>query len=130
MSGLERLKALAGRLKIEAHGLYIAYRDPRLPWYARVFTALVVAHTFSPVDLIPDFIPVLGYLDDLIVTPLGVYLALKMIPQEVLDEARRQAAQAAPPGSGQYRMGIVIVAAIWLLGALLLAFLVLRLVRR
>ena len=90
---LEKLKAAARRLEQEVYALYLAYRDPRTPWYARVFAALVVAHTFSPIDLIPDFIPVLGYLDDLIITPLGIYLSLKMIPSEVMADARQGAAR-------------------------------------
>ncbi len=88
---ITKLKNRARALKREAYALYIAARDPRVPWYARVFLALVVAHTFSPIDLIPDFIPVLGYLDDLIVTPLGIFLALKMIPPEVMVDARQKA---------------------------------------
>ena len=71
--------------------LWFAYKDPRLPWCARVFTAFVVIHTFSPIDLIPDFIPVLGYLDDLVITPLGIAIALKMIPAEVMADARARA---------------------------------------
>lgn len=81
----------AEQLKIELWAIYLAYRDPRIPWYARVFAALVVGYAFSPVDLIPDFIPVLGYLDDLVLLPLGVTLALKMIPPEVMTEYREKA---------------------------------------
>lgn len=88
---LTALKTRTRALKREAYALSIAMRDPRTPWYARAFLALVVAHTFSPIDLIPDFIPVLGYLDDLIITPLGIFLALKMIPPAVMAEARQQA---------------------------------------
>jgi uncharacterized membrane protein YkvA (DUF1232 family) len=91
ISLLEKLKARVKQLKRETFALYFAYGDKRLPWYAKAFTAYVVARTFSPIDLIPDFIPVLGYLDDLILTPLGIYLALKMIPPEVMLEARRKA---------------------------------------
>jgi len=81
---LEKLRGRARQLKRETWALWLAYRDPRLPWYARLWTAFVVIHTFSPLDLIPDFIPVLGYLDDLIITPLGIALALKMIPPDVM----------------------------------------------
>ena len=88
---LERLKQRAHLLKRDAYALIYAYQDPRLPWYARVFAAYVVARTFSPIDLIPDFIPVLGYLDDLILTPLGIALAVKMIPAEVWEQARQKA---------------------------------------
>ena len=89
---LEKLKKKATSIKQETTALYFAYRDPRTPWHARVFSALVVAYFLSPVDLVPDFIPILGYLDDLILVPLGITLALKMIPSEVLTDARKQAA--------------------------------------
>jgi uncharacterized membrane protein YkvA (DUF1232 family) len=88
---LPRWRTAAHRLKLEVHALYLAYRDPRTPLYARIFAACVVAYAFSPIDLIPDFIPVLGYLDDLTLIPLGVYLALKMIPAPVMADSRPQA---------------------------------------
>ncbi len=90
-SFIEKWKQRAKVLKKETYSLFLAYKDPRTPWYAKVFTGLVVAYAFSPIDLIPDFIPVLGYLDDLILVPLGITLAIKMIPSEVLADARKQA---------------------------------------
>jgi uncharacterized membrane protein YkvA (DUF1232 family) len=123
---LEKIKVAARRLETETYALYLAYRDPRVPWYAKVFTAFVVAHTFSPIDLIPDFIPVLGYLDDLIITPLGIYLALKMIPPNVMAEARLKADQSAREGKIHSRAGIAIVITVWAAGFVLLAFLVYR----
>lgn len=108
------LKRRAHALKREAYALYIAARDPRVPWYARLFMGLVLAHTFSPIDLIPDFIPVLGYLDDLIVTPLGIALALKMIPAEVMIEARGQAEVLLQQGRPISRAGAIMVIMIWL----------------
>ena len=89
---LEKLKARARALKTEVYAIYLAARDPRTPWYAKALIFFVVAHTFSPIDLIPDFIPVLGYLDDLIITPGGIWLAVRMIPPDVLAEARATAA--------------------------------------
>ena len=77
---LETLKARAKDLKREAYALYIAAGDPRVPWYAKAFLGLVLAYAFSPIDLIPDFIPVLGYLDDLVLIPLGITLALRIDP--------------------------------------------------
>jgi uncharacterized membrane protein YkvA (DUF1232 family) len=74
--------------------LYLAYRDARTPWYAKAFALLVLAYALSPIDLIPDFIPVLGYVDDLILVPLGMYLAWKMIPREVAEDCRARAATA------------------------------------
>jgi uncharacterized membrane protein YkvA (DUF1232 family) len=88
---INKLKQRARQLKSQLNVLYLAYRDPRVPWFAKIFTICVVAYAFSPVDLIPDFIPILGYLDDLIIIPLGIVLALKMIPQPVLEEYRMKA---------------------------------------
>jgi uncharacterized membrane protein YkvA (DUF1232 family) len=79
-------KKKAETLKVQIFALYYASRDPRVPWYAKAWVALVVAYAFSPIDLIPDFIPVLGYLDDLILLPLGVVVALKMIPPQVMED--------------------------------------------
>ena len=95
--------------------MYIAARDPRVPWYVKVFMGLVLAHTFSPIDLIPDFIPVLGYLDDLIVIPLGIALALKMIPAQVMIDARQQAEGLLRQGKPISRAGAIMVIAIWLI---------------
>jgi uncharacterized membrane protein YkvA (DUF1232 family) len=127
---LARLQQHARRLKVEAYALYLAYRDPRVPWYAKAVAAFVVAHTFSPIDLIPDFIPVLGYLDDIIITPLGIYIALKMIPPQVMAEARAAASLADKQGRIQSRAGIAIVLTIWLLGFILLVLVVYGLVSR
>jgi uncharacterized membrane protein YkvA (DUF1232 family) len=87
----EKLKAKAAALKREVFALYLATRDPRTPWYAKAFVICVVAYALSPIDLIPDPIPVLGYLDDLLLLPLGIYVALRLIPQEVLAECRAKA---------------------------------------
>lgn len=122
-------KERAGRLKKEVYALYLALRDPRTPWYGKAFAALVVAYAFSPIDLIPDPVPVLGYLDDLILIPLGVVLALKMIPPEVMDEARAESVEAFRDGKPVSTAGAVIVVAIWLALAALAVMLVVRLVR-
>jgi uncharacterized membrane protein YkvA (DUF1232 family) len=104
-----RLKAL----KREVHALALATTDPRTPWPAKALAALVLAYALSPIDLIPDFIPVLGYLDDLLIVPAGVWLCLKLIPDEVMADARARAAQAAGrPGKRWW--GAALVAAIWL----------------
>lgn len=87
----EQLKVYAKRLKRELFVLYLVYKDNRVPWYAKVFSICVVAYAFSPIDLIPDFIPVLGYLDDIILIPLGISLALKMIPKSVTNDLRIKA---------------------------------------
>ena len=87
----EKLRIRAKQIKSETLALYLAYRDPRTPLHAKIFAACVVAYAFSPIDLIPDFIPVLGYLDDVILVPLGIVLAIKMIPHEVMEESRIRA---------------------------------------
>lgn len=111
---IEKLKARAKALKREAYALYIAAGDPRVPWYAKAFMGLVLAYTFSPIDLIPDFIPVIGYLDDLIIVPLGIALALKMIPPQVLSDARNRVDELLQQGKPVIRGGAVIIIAIWL----------------
>lgn len=84
-------KDKARRLKTDIYALYLAFKDRRTPWYARAFIITVVAFTLNPIDLIPDFIPVLGYIDDLIIIPAGIYLAIKMIPRTVMNECRQRA---------------------------------------
>jgi uncharacterized membrane protein YkvA (DUF1232 family) len=116
---IDSLKQWARRLKHEVYALYLAYRDPRVPWYARLFAAGVVAYAFSPIDLIPDFIPVLGYLDDLVLVPIGIWLALKMIPAEVMADCRVRAADAIRQGKPVNRAAAVVIVGIWLLLAAL-----------
>src|SRR5512146_897709 len=92
---LAELKSRARALKTETHALYLAARDPRTPWYAKGLVLLIVAYALSPIDLIPDFVPVLGYLDDLIIIPGGIVLALKLIPPQVMEQARQQAQESS-----------------------------------
>lgn len=119
-----KLKQEARRLKNELSALYLAYRDPRVPWYARVLAACVVAYALSPLDLIPDPIPLLGYLDDLLLVPLGIVLVLKMIPPGVMEECRAQAQTLVRSGRPNNNLGSRIAAAmivlIWMvLGGLI-----------
>ena len=110
---IEKLKSHARALKHEAIAVYIAAKDPRTPWYAKALIFFVVAHTFSPIDLIPDFIPVLGYLDDLIITPLGLALAIRLIPAEVLEETREKAKQVKGPEGSVKVIGLVVIVLVW-----------------
>jgi uncharacterized membrane protein YkvA (DUF1232 family) len=126
----ERLKQKSRHLKIEIYALYLAYRDPRVPWYAKAFVALVVGYAFSPIDLIPDFIPVLGYLDDLFLIPLGVAVAVKMIPKTVLEECREKAQKIMQQGRPVNRMAAVVIIAIWLFLAALVILFMARLVKK
>lgn len=112
---IEPLKNRARQLKVEVYALYLAYRDPRVPWAARLFTACVVAYAFSPIDLIPDFIPVLGYLDDLILIPLGIKIALAMIPPQVMAESRVKAGDLLAQGKPVSWGAAVLIIALWLL---------------
>ncbi len=106
-------------LKRDVVAIALAVRDPRVPWYAKAVGACVVAYALSPIDLIPDFVPVLGYLDDLVLVPLGLLLVIRLIPPEVLAEHRLKAAAIADrPVS---RAGAAAVIGVWILAALLLA---------
>jgi uncharacterized membrane protein YkvA (DUF1232 family) len=115
-----RLRDWARALKRETVALYFAARDPRTPWLARIVAGLVVAYFFSPIDLIPDFIPVIGYLDDLLLVPLGIWLALRLVPAEVLAEARARAALTLERPQGR-AMAVAIVAT-WIALAALAAW--------
>ncbi len=121
---VERWKERARELKVQVYALYLAYRDPRVPLPAKIVAAFVVGYAFSPIDLIPDPIPVLGYLDDLVIVPLGVALALRMIPPEVLAECQAKSREVMKQGKPVNKAAAVIIIAIWLL----LAALAIRLV--
>lgn len=120
------LRQRARTLKVETLALYLVARDPRVPWYARLFVAAVVAYALSPIDLIPDVIPILGYLDDLVLVPLGLALALRMVPPSVLDECRARARAEFAGGRPSSRSAMLAIVAIWLLSAVLTAWLVIR----
>ena len=124
---LQRWKQRAHALKKEVYALYLAYRDPRTPWYAKAVAALVVAYAFSPIDLIPDPIPVLGYLDDLVLIPLGVALALRLIPPEVMVDSRAKTEELLRAGKPVSWGGVVIVGAIWITLAGLALWFIIRL---
>jgi uncharacterized membrane protein YkvA (DUF1232 family) len=112
---IERWKQKARHLKVEIYALYLAYRDPRVPWYAKAFVALIVGYAFSPIDLIPDFIPVLGYLDDLVLIPLGVAVALKMIPEKVMEDCRIRSKEVMSKKKPVNRAAAIVIICIWLL---------------
>lgn len=112
---IQKLQAWAKELKTETYALYLAYKDPRTPWHGRVFTGLVVAYAFSPIDLIPDPIPVLGYLDDLILVPLGIMLAVKMIPGQVMAECRKKAISLSDKKGPKNWTAAAIIVIFWLI---------------
>lgn len=111
---LEKLKGWARTLKAEIAILAAAIRDPRTPWYAKVLGAIVVAYAVSPIDLIPDFIPVLGFVDDLILLPIGLWAVRRMIPAAVLDEHRAAVADGARLAPS-YAAAVVVVL-LWIVG--------------
>jgi uncharacterized membrane protein YkvA (DUF1232 family) len=112
---MQRWKQQLKLLKQETYTIYIACKDPRVPWYARLLASAVVAYAFSPIDLIPDVIPVIGYLDDLILVPLGIALVIKMIPPHVLAECQEKAATAMAEGKPTNWVAAIIVVCLWFL---------------
>jgi uncharacterized membrane protein YkvA (DUF1232 family) len=107
-----RIKAAAKALKLQLDALAGAARDPRTPWYARLLAVAIVAYALSPIDLIPDFVPVLGYLDDLILVPAGLWFALRLIPAEVMEEHRQRVRDTGwPPPS---KAAAAVIVGIWL----------------
>lgn len=126
---LDRLKARARALKKDVFAVYLAAKDPRTPWYAKGLVLLIVAYTLSPIDLIPDFVPVLGYLDDLIIVPAGIWLAIRMIPPDVLAEAR-STAEAGGPDRSVARFGVGITVLLWLVVLIFSIYLFLRMIKR
>jgi uncharacterized membrane protein YkvA (DUF1232 family) len=119
-------KQRARDLRIEVYALSLALHDPRVPWYAKLCAGGVIAYALSPIDLIPDFIPVLGFLDDLIVVPLGVALVRRMVPAAVLAEHREAASTHFASARPKSLLGAGIVVAVWALTCALVARLVLR----
>jgi uncharacterized membrane protein YkvA (DUF1232 family) len=112
---LARIKIWARGLSRDGHAIYLASRDPRVPWYAQALAIAVAAYALSPIDLIPDFIPIVGYLDDLIILPLGIWLVISLIPEEVIAECRAKAdAAGRRPVS---RAGLVTIIVLWILAA-------------
>ena len=126
---LTRLKTRADQLKREIHTIAIAARDPRTPWYVKALIFFVVAHTLSPIDLIPDFIPILGYLDDLIITPGGLWLAVRLIPPQVMSDARAAAAAQSVDGNIG-KVGAVLIVFAWIVTAAVLIYFFLRFTKR
>jgi uncharacterized membrane protein YkvA (DUF1232 family) len=115
-----RLKIWARGLSLDAHAIYLASRDPRVPWYVKFLAIAVAGYALSPIDLIPDFIPVVGYLDDLIIVPLGIWLVVSLIPEEIMVEYRAIANEAGQrPVS---RAGMITIIVLWIFGTLALGW--------
>jgi uncharacterized membrane protein YkvA (DUF1232 family) len=115
-----RMKTWARKLNRDGHAIYLASRDPRVPWYAKFLALAVAGYALSPIDLIPDFIPVVGYLDDLIIVPLGIWLVVWLIPEEIMVEYRAVANEAGQrPVS---RAGMAAIVTLWIFGTLTLGW--------
>ncbi|GAB3389986.1 YkvA family protein [Azotobacter armeniacus] len=112
-------KQWARTIKRDVHAVWLAARDPRTPWLAKVLALAVAAYAVSPIDLIPDFIPVLGYLDDLVIVPLGILLVVRLIPPQLMAEHREVAAKATERPVSRFAAGLII--ALWIACAVLLA---------
>ena len=127
---LEIWRQRARRLKRDTYALYLAARDPRVPWYTKVLALAVVGYALSPLDLIPDFIPIIGYVDDLIMIPIGIALVLRLTPSGVLAECRAQAQQELESGelahSTPARIATVAIVVAWLLGLTLTVMVLVR----
>ena len=121
---MNRLKGWARSIKRDAHALYRAARDPRTPWYAKVLALCVAGYALSPIDLIPDFVPILGYLDDVIIVPLGIMLVVRLIPPAIMAEHRKAAALAAERPIS--RMAAFVFILIWVISIGLVGWLFYR----
>jgi uncharacterized membrane protein YkvA (DUF1232 family) len=120
----ERTRQWARVIKRDVHALYRAGRDPRVPWYAKVLALFVAGYALSPIDLIPDFIPVVGYLDDVILVPLGIVLVVKLIPPAIMAEHRALA--AAEQDRPVSKVAAIIIVVVWLVCAALAGWLCYR----
>jgi uncharacterized membrane protein YkvA (DUF1232 family) len=123
---LEAWKQRARQLTAQTYVLYLAYRHPRTPWYAKLFAALIVGYVFSPIGPIPDFIPGVGLLDEMAVVPIGVLIAAKMIPRDIMQECQEKARAMAEGEKPVSRIAAVVVVGVWLVCVALAVILALR----
>ncbi|MGI9175537.1 MAG: YkvA family protein [Rhodothermales bacterium] len=111
---LARAKRWARTLRAESVALYLAARDPRTPWYAKALAGAVAAYALSPIDLIPDFVPVLGYLDDLLVLPAGIALAVRLVPKTVMEDARAEAQAWIEENPSRFGIAAYVIVSVWI----------------
>jgi uncharacterized membrane protein YkvA (DUF1232 family) len=121
-----RFKDWAQVVKRDTISLYLAAQDPRTPWYAKAIAAIVVAYALSPIDLIPDFIPILGYLDDILLVPFGLWIAIKLIPGDVIDDCRERAIQLSERPTSKTAAYIIVL--VWLGAAALIGWIIYKIV--
>jgi len=126
---MEKIKQRVKQLRNETYTLYIACKDPRVPLHVKILISLIVGYVFSPIDLIPDFIPILGQVDDLILIPLGIAIVRKMIPQAILDECRLKSKEILDQEKPKNWTTSIIVTLIWLLIILVIVIVIIRVVK-
>ena len=117
---LREIRNWARALKREVHAIYLAAQSPRVPWYTKYLAMAIVGYALSPIDLIPDFIPILGYLDDLIIVPLGIWLVLSLIPEDIMTASRARANEAVTGPLG--KIAAIAIVAIWIVGGAVLGW--------
>jgi uncharacterized membrane protein YkvA (DUF1232 family) len=122
---LSKLKIIVKKIKREVGALYLAYKKPGVPFYAKIISILVVGYALSPIDLIPDFIPILGYIDDLILVPIGIYFAIKLIPEDIMDECREEAENIFAKGKPKNWIAGGIIICIWII---IVAYILIKLI--
>ena len=121
-------KSMAEKFEIETYALYLVYKDPRVPLRIKIIILIVIAYLLSPIDLIPDFIPVIGYLDDFLLVTVGIPLLLKMVPKKIMDEHRESAKTKFRDGMPKSRIVALIVVLIWVLAAFVILNLIIKLI--
>ena len=128
LSFWKKLRKKARSLKANSLALWFAYRDPRTPWYSKLWLAIVVGYAFSPIDIIPDFIPVLGYLDDFILLPIGIAVAIRLIPEDVFRDSQDKAREwfEQQKGKPSSRVFAAMIVLFWLLLLFLISYIVLK----
>ena len=126
----QSFKRRIAELRSETLALYLAARHPQTPWYAKLLVAAIVAYALSPIDLVPDFVPILGHVDDLLLIPIGIAFAIKLIPAPVLLECRERAREQFADGTPRSRRAAVVIVAIWVLVTLIGGFLAYRALAR
>ena len=124
---LKKVKNRVKKLKEQSLVLYYAYKNPKLPLWKKIFVGLVIGYLFSPIDLIPDFIPIIGYLDDLIIVPLGISISLKLIPKDILDESRRKVQENEIKNLLVGKKTAIFIILLWIVSIFSLLFLILKL---
>ncbi|MHA1995796.1 MAG: YkvA family protein [Candidatus Hodarchaeales archaeon] len=126
---LTKLKTKAKELKRETYTLYLVYKDSRVSWWKRLFLGVVIGYAVSPIDLIPDFIPVIGYLDDLILVPIGISIALKLIPREIIEECRKKAREGKNKEVPVGKKATLVIISIWIIGLIILSIWIIDMLR-